>query len=178
VSTAQDTYGETEDGRAVMLDSAHRFLSSVADPRIAEAERTGDFPWSIWPEVAAFGYIGIRLPAAVGGQELGFADLAVLMEAAGYHWLGLRALLNVHNMVAGVLGRHGTAEQKQSHLGPLLRGEKRVWVRAEHRIGRQGGPDHGPASRREFRRIRNKAVDHERRRQFRDTACAHPLRER
>jgi acyl-CoA dehydrogenase len=98
-------------------------LQIRALPRRSEQ---ADFPWSIWPEVAAFGYIGIRLPA--GGQELGFADLAVLMEAAGNHWLGLRALLNVHNMVAGVLGRHGTAEQKQSHLGRLLRGEKRVWV--------------------------------------------------
>ncbi len=128
MSATNEIANETGAGRAEMLDSAHRFLSRVVDPHIAEAERTGVFPWSIWPEVAAYGYIGIRLPGAMGGQDLTFADLAALMEAAGYHWLGFRALLNVHNMVAGVLGRHGTQEQKQSHLGPLLRGEKRVWV--------------------------------------------------
>lgn len=128
MSAALKTDGNFEDERTAVFDSAHRFLSDVVDPHIAEAERSGNFPWSIWPEVAQFGYIGVRLPAAAGGQEMAFADLAVLMEAAGYHWLGLRALLNVHNMVAGVLSRHGSVEQKRTHLGPLLRGEKRVWV--------------------------------------------------
>jgi acyl-CoA dehydrogenase len=113
---------------AILMENAHRFLSDVVDPHIVEAERSGTFPWAIWPEVAAFGYIGIRLPSASGGQELSFSELAVLMEAAGYHWLGFRALLNVHNMVAAVLERHGTAQQKASHLQPLLRGERRVWV--------------------------------------------------
>ena len=123
-----DSHQDAEEGSALLADSAHRFLSSSIDPHIGEAERTGAFPWAIWPEVARFGYLGITLPVSSGGQGMSYAELAILMEAAGYHWLGLRALLNVHNMVAGVLARHGTAEQKSAYLLPLLRGELRVWV--------------------------------------------------
>jgi alkylation response protein AidB-like acyl-CoA dehydrogenase len=54
--------------------------------------------------------------------------MTILMEAAGYQWLGLRALMNVANMISGLLNAHANAEQKERYLKPLLAGQRRVFV--------------------------------------------------
>lgn len=117
----------TEEQR-LLKESAQRFLERVVAPRVPESEASGEFAWDLWPEIAQFGFVGTVLPPEHGGQGSSRVDLAILMEAAGYHWLGLRALLNVANMVAGVLAKHGSDEHRERYLRPLLAGQRRVWV--------------------------------------------------
>lgn len=112
----------------MLEENAMRFLEREAAPLVAACEKGGEFPWTLLPRLAAFGYIGPMLPVDAGGQGASYTDMTVLMEAAGYHWLGLRALMNVANMIAGLLAAHGDASQKARYLAPLLAGERRVFV--------------------------------------------------
>jgi alkylation response protein AidB-like acyl-CoA dehydrogenase len=114
--------------QSLLMDNAMRFLEREASPHIARCEKEGEFPWALLPRLAEFGYIGPMLPVEAGGQGASFTDMTVLMEAAGYHWLGLRALMNVANMVAGVLQAHANPQQRERYLRPLLAGERRVFV--------------------------------------------------
>lgn len=114
--------------QAMLKEHAERFLEREAVPLIAACERGGEFPWALLPRLAEFGYVGPMLPTEAGGQGASYTDMTVLMEAAGYHWLGLRALMNVANMVAGLLHAHASAEQRSRYLEPLLAGRRRVFV--------------------------------------------------
>ena len=122
--------------QALLKTNAERFLEREVAPRVATCEREGAFPWEILPRLAQFGYIGPMLPVESGGQGASYTDMTVLMEAAGYHWLGLRALMNVANMIAGMLSVHASAQQKEQYLVPLLAGQRRVFVAITE-------PDHG-----------------------------------
>lgn len=114
--------------RNILKSSAHRFLAQAVAPHVAACEARAEFDWALWPAIAEYGFVGATIPPEQGGQGLAHGDLAVLMECAGYHWLSLRALLNVANMVAGVLAAKGTPEQRDRYLQPLLAGRRRVWV--------------------------------------------------
>jgi alkylation response protein AidB-like acyl-CoA dehydrogenase len=112
----------------MLKENAERFLAREAAPYVAAVEKGGEFPWQLLPKLAEFGYVGPMLPADAGGQGASYTDMTILMEAAGYHWLGLRALMNIANMIAGLLNAHGNAEQKKRYLQPLLQGKRRVFI--------------------------------------------------
>jgi alkylation response protein AidB-like acyl-CoA dehydrogenase len=124
------------DDQSALRDSADRFIRARIAPEIARMERERSFDWALMEELAGFGFIGATLPPADGGLGLGYRDFSILMETVGYHWLSLRALLNVANMVAHLLHSHGNAEQREKYLTPLLGGKKRAFIAITE-------PDHG-----------------------------------
>src|SRR5688572_20844774 len=109
---------QLSDEQQMLKENAERFLEREATPFIAAVEKGGEFPWQLLPKLAEFGYVGPMLPTEAGGQGASYTDMTILMEAAGYHWLGLRALMNIANMIAGLLNAHGNAEQKKRYLQP------------------------------------------------------------
>lgn len=114
--------------QTLIKDNARRFLAERVSPLIDEAEARGEFAWEILPELKDFGYIGGLLPEEDGGSDLGYIEWALLMEEAGYCWLGLRIIVNTININARLLNQHGTEDQKTRFLKPLLDCTKRLWV--------------------------------------------------
>lgn len=114
--------------QTLIKDNARRFLAERVSPLIDEAEARGEFAWKILPELKDFGYIGGLLPEEDGGSGLGYIEWALLMEEAGYCWLGLRIIVNTININARLLNQHGTEDQKTRFLKPLLDCTKRLWV--------------------------------------------------
>ncbi|MCG3187951.1 MAG: Caffeyl-CoA reductase-Etf complex subunit CarC [Rhodocyclaceae bacterium] len=76
----------------------------------------------------SFGYLGGLLPEEAGGFAMKYVDWAILMEEAGYCWLSLRVMMNSLNILAQLLHRHGTPEQQQRYLQPLLAGRMKYWM--------------------------------------------------
>ena len=62
-----------------------------------------------------------------GGDEISHMALAILMEEAGRCWGSLRTTLNIASMIAKLLSKAGSPEQKERFLAPLLRGERYAW---------------------------------------------------
>lgn len=122
--------------RRAMCESADRFIRDNISADIARMEAERQFDWALMEDLADFGLIGATLPVEGGGLGLGYQDLSALMETMGYHWLSLRALLNVVNMTAQILHAHGNADLHRDYLAPLLTGKKRVFVAITE-------PDHG-----------------------------------
>ncbi len=114
--------------QTLIRDNARRFLQERVTPLIKDAEERGEFAWEILPELKDFGYIGGLLPEAAGGSGLGFIEWALLMEEAGYCWLGLRIVVNTININARLLDQFGNEDQKTRFLKPLLDCKKRLWV--------------------------------------------------
>ncbi|MDP1692734.1 MAG: acyl-CoA dehydrogenase family protein [Burkholderiaceae bacterium] len=111
-----------------MRKSVRRFMRERVAPRIAECEDRREFAWDLLPQLQPFGYLGGLLPEEAGGFGMTYADWAILIEEAGYCWLSLRVMVNSLNILAQLLHRHGTPEQQQRHLKPLLAGQLKHWM--------------------------------------------------
>lgn len=105
-------------------------------PLIQEHERKREFPYHVFSELKQFGYVGGVLPVEDGGAGLKFEEQAILMQEAGRCWASLRTQSNIIMMVSLILNEHGTPEQKERYLQPLLNCEARAFIGVTE-------PDHG-----------------------------------
>tara|TARA_B100001105_G_scaffold146475_1_gene117309 strand:- start:2239 stop:3387 length:1149 start_codon:yes stop_codon:yes gene_type:complete len=120
-------FGFTPD-QDTLRASVQRFMRERVAPRIAVCEREREFAWDLLPQLQPFGYLGGLLPEEAGGFGMSHVAWAILMEEAGYGWLSLRVMMNSLNILAQLLHRHGTVEQKGRWLQPLLAGQLRHWM--------------------------------------------------
>src|SRR5947209_16704800 len=64
---------------------AHELLASRSPfAKVREAAEAGAYAPALWGELVELGWPGIAVAAEHGGQELGFVELAVLLEELGY----------------------------------------------------------------------------------------------
>jgi alkylation response protein AidB-like acyl-CoA dehydrogenase len=94
----------------------------VGDPSVAGAERPSDhsFDRALWGHLAAQGWLGIELPAEVGGTGLGTVESCILAEEVGRAMAPVPFLPTV--LAATALHRAGETEESAhlvdgSHIG-------------------------------------------------------------
>ncbi len=86
-------------------------------------ESEAGFSRELWEQMAELGWMGLAFPEKYGGGDMGFLDLAVLLEEMG------RACLPGPFFSTVVLGglpilNLGSEEQKQEYLPKIIRGKK------------------------------------------------------
>jgi alkylation response protein AidB-like acyl-CoA dehydrogenase len=77
---------ELSEDQALLRQSTRDFLSSewpVERVRKVVEDEPGGYEPADWQRLAEMGYLGLILPANVGGQELGAIELAIVLEEAG-----------------------------------------------------------------------------------------------
>jgi acyl-CoA dehydrogenase len=116
-----------DEDELLLRNTVRSYLDSKVAPLVAEHERDRTFPWSRLAPLYDLGYVRGAVGVADGGDAASHMTLAVLMEEAGRCWGSLRTTLNVQTMVASLLSRYGTAEQKRRYLTPMLAGERFGW---------------------------------------------------
>jgi len=80
------------------------------------------FSRKLWKEMGELGWPGILLPEELGGADLGFAELGVVMEQCG-HTLAPYPFLSTIVFGAGALELGGSDAQKQAILPGVAAGE-------------------------------------------------------
>ncbi|MCL6650430.1 MAG: acyl-CoA dehydrogenase [Chloroflexi bacterium] len=117
-------YGFNEE-QEMLRATARDFLTRAcptAHVRAMEEDPHGYSP-ALWREMAGLGWLGFPFPAAYGGGEGSFLDLAVLLEEMGRALLPSPYLASV--LLAGaLLNEAGDAAQKAAHLPALAAGER------------------------------------------------------
>jgi acyl-CoA dehydrogenase len=116
-----------DDDEALLQETVRAYLDEHIAPLVADHERARTFPWDILPKLYEFGYVRGMAAADDGGDDISFMILAILMEEAGRCWGSLRTTVNVQSMVARLLSKAGSPDQKARFLGPQLRGERFGW---------------------------------------------------
>ncbi len=93
-----------------------------------ERDNSGVFPEDFYQAVAKGGWLGIAMPEEYGGSALGISEGCVLMEAIAESGAGMSGASAVHINIFGPhpVVAHGTAEQKQRFLVPLIAGEQKA----------------------------------------------------
>ena len=110
-----------------LQQAVRRYLDTEIAPLVAEHECRRAFPWDALAGLYEFGYVRGAVARAHGGDEVSAMAQAVLMEEAGRCWGSLRTTVNVQGMVAMLLGRAGTAEQRARFLDPMLAASRFGW---------------------------------------------------
>lgn len=90
-----------------------------------EKDATHSYPVEFQKAMAEAGWLGIMMPTEFGGAGLALTDAALLMQIVGNSAGALAACTTIHiNIFAPhAVVVHGTEQQKQEILPPLIRGE-------------------------------------------------------
>src|SRR5262249_17858701 len=122
-----DALADTPDRQAIR-DAVKGLCSGFRDDYWPERDQTGRFPVDFHQAMAAAGWLGIAMPEEYGGSGLGVTEAAILMQTVASSGGAFAACSTIHINIFGphAIVVHGTPEQKERMLPPLIRGEGRA----------------------------------------------------
>jgi len=113
--------GETID---MLRDAVHSFAQTEIAPRAAEIDSSNEFPNSLWPKLGEMGLLGVTVPEAYGGANMGYLAHIVAMEEISRASASVGLSYGAHsNLCVNQINRNGSEAQKQQYLPKLIRGE-------------------------------------------------------
>jgi alkylation response protein AidB-like acyl-CoA dehydrogenase len=102
-----------------------RFAQTEIEPRVAEYEEKGEYPYDIMNKMGKLGFMGIPFPEKYGGMGGDWVGMHICIEEISRVDGTLGAMLDITTSVIGQeLLVFGTEEQKQKFLIPIAKGEK------------------------------------------------------
>ena len=113
----------------IAIDEGVRKVCAAFDDQYwTECEEHARFPEEYYSAMAQGGWLGMTMPEELGGSGLGVTEAAVMMQAATSSNGGYSAASAIHINMFGphAIAVHGTAEQKERWLKPLIRGEQKA----------------------------------------------------
>jgi acyl-CoA dehydrogenase len=120
-------FGFTPEQEA-LREAVGRIVHSFDEHYWLDLDRTGTFPFAFTKAIAEGGWLGIAMPIEYGGAGLGVTEAALMMNVVARSPGAQAAASSIHMNIFGPhpIVVHGTAEQKQRWLPPLIAGEQRA----------------------------------------------------
>jgi len=113
--------GETAD---LLRDAVQDFAQAEIAPRAAEIDRSNEFPNELWPKLGELGLLGITVPEAYGGSDMGYLAHIVAMEEISRASASVGLSYGAHsNLCVNQINRNGSETQKRKYLPKLISGE-------------------------------------------------------
>ena len=114
--------------QAAIDTSVRQICAEFSDQYWTDCEEESRFPIEYYRRMAEGGWLGITMPEEVGGAGLGVTEAAIMMHAATSSNGGYSAASAIHINLFGPhsIVVHGTPEQKQRWLVPLVKGEQQA----------------------------------------------------
>src|SRR4051812_47439796 len=94
-------------------------------PVASAMEHRDEYPDALVETMKSMGLFGLNIPEAYGGSDSDYTTFAIVFEELSRGWMGLAGILGTHLVLADVLVRFGTDEQKARFLPRMAKGEPR-----------------------------------------------------
>jgi alkylation response protein AidB-like acyl-CoA dehydrogenase len=101
------------------------FVEEKILPVASELEAKDEYPTEIVEGLKELGIFGLMIPEEYGGLGESLLTYALCVEEIARGWMSVSGVINTHFIVAYMLMRHGTEEQKQKYLPRMATGEVR-----------------------------------------------------
>jgi alkylation response protein AidB-like acyl-CoA dehydrogenase len=101
------------------------WLDRDVAPVVLELEHADEYPRQLVEQMREFGLFGATIPQEYGGLGLGASAYARVVEEISRVWMSLTGVLNSHLMMAELVRRYGTDEQRTRLLPAFAAGELR-----------------------------------------------------
>ncbi len=102
---------------------AGEFAIKLVEPRAAEIDSSGQFPFDLAKEIGERGYQGLPYPAEYGGSEAGYTSYTLVLEQICQASMTVGAIMAINTVPEEAIFRFGNEEQKKTFLAPLVQGE-------------------------------------------------------
>jgi cyclohexanecarboxyl-CoA dehydrogenase len=106
-----------------LVRTLRAFARKELQPRSSHWDKTGDFPWEAYRRMAELGLLGLRTPAAYGGQEADLLTFGIAMEEIARGDFGCTYGMQLAGLAGEILGRNASDEIRTRWLPPTARGE-------------------------------------------------------
>ena len=118
------TDGLTDDQQEI-LKAVRQFVEDKVIPVATELEHADEYPTEIVEGLKELGIFGLMIPEEYDGLGESLLTYALCVEEIARGWMSVSGVINTHFIVAYMLMRHGTEEQKQRYLPRMATGEVR-----------------------------------------------------
>jgi alkylation response protein AidB-like acyl-CoA dehydrogenase len=113
------------DEEVMLRDAVFKIATSFGPAYYKQCNAESRTPVELWRALARGGYLGVHLPEEFGGAGRGLHELAAVFEETAVAGCPLLALLLTPGIIAPIVNRHGTQEQKRCWLPGIISGDLR-----------------------------------------------------
>src|SRR5881392_1729898 len=108
-----------------ILSTVRSFVDKEIIPKAQELEHGDIYPQEIVEGLKELGIFGLTIPEEYGGLGESILTYALCVEEIARGWMSVSGVINTHFIVAYMLMKHGTEEQKRKYLPKMATGEVR-----------------------------------------------------
>ncbi|MCI0755574.1 acyl-CoA dehydrogenase family protein [Roseomonas vastitatis] len=120
-----DTAMPVTDWHAALRDAARRFAEEEVAPLAADLDEQERYPEELYRRLAEAGLFGVSVPEALGGAGADVLSYALVMEELSRGYASVADQVGLVELLGTLLTQHGTPEQQDRYLRPLLKAERR-----------------------------------------------------
>jgi len=107
-----------------LRDAVRAFAEAEIAPRAGEIDKSDRFPMHLWRKMGELGVLGITVPEAYGGANMGYLAHMVAMEEISRASASVGLSYGAHsNLCVNQIKRNGNEAQKRKYLPKLISGE-------------------------------------------------------
>jgi len=119
-----ETEGLTED-QTEIIKAVRTYVEEKILPVATELEHADEYPQEIVDGLKELGIFGLTIPEEYDGLGESLLTYALCVEEIARGWMSVSGVINTHFIVAYMLMKHGTEEQKKKYLPRMATGEVR-----------------------------------------------------
>jgi len=108
-----------------ILDALRRWLDKDVRPKVMKLEHDDVWPAEMVGQMKAFGLFGAVIDPKWGGLGLSASTYAKVVSLISEAWMSLTGIFNSHLMLATLVEKFGTDEQRRRWLPKMCAGEVR-----------------------------------------------------
>src|ERR1700754_5322447 len=108
-----------------LIDAVREFTDREIIPHAQQLEHDDEYPQKIVDTMGEMGLFGLTIPEAYGGLGASLLIYALAVEEIARGWMSVSGIINTHFIVAHMIARHGTDEQKDYFLPRMAAGDVR-----------------------------------------------------
>ena len=124
MTTDADRQERAEQERLI-LEAVDKFLAKEVAPVAQKLEHDDTYPEEIVARMKELGLFGCIIPQEYGGLGLAPSTYAKVIERISRVWMSVSGIINSHLIMARIVDKMGTAEQKARFLPKFATGEVR-----------------------------------------------------